>query len=65
MFIAQVVNALLLPFVLVFVMILASDKKLMGPLVSGRFLQIVGWTGTGLLVLLSVTLAWSSFFAPA
>jgi Mn2+/Fe2+ NRAMP family transporter len=65
MFLAQVVNALLLPFVLVFVMLLASDKTLMGPLVSGRFLQIVGWSGTGLLVLLSLTLAWSSFFAPA
>jgi NRAMP (natural resistance-associated macrophage protein)-like metal ion transporter len=65
MFMAQVINALLLPFVLVFVMVLASDKKLMGPLVSGRFLQIVGWGGTGLLVLLSVTLAWSSLFAPA
>ncbi len=65
MFMAQVINALLLPFVLVFVMLLASDKKLMGPLVSGRFLQVVGWAGTGLLVLLSLTLAWSSFFAPA
>ena len=65
MFMAQVINALLLPFVLVFVMLLASDKKLMGPLSSGRFLQIVGWTGTALLVLLSVTLAWSSFFVKA
>jgi NRAMP (natural resistance-associated macrophage protein)-like metal ion transporter len=65
MFFAQVINALLLPFVLVFVMLLASDKKLMGPLVSGRFLQTVGWAGTGLLVVLSLTLAWSSFFAPA
>ena len=65
MFMAQVINALLLPFVLVFVMLLASDKNLMGPLVSGRFLQIVGWTGTALLVVLSLTLAWSSFFAPA
>jgi Mn2+/Fe2+ NRAMP family transporter len=46
-------------------MLLASDKKLMGPLVSGRFLQTVGWAGTGLLVVLSLTLAWSSFFAPA
>ena len=61
MFMAQVVNALLLPFVLVFVMVLASDKKLMGPLASGRFLQVVGWTGTALLVVLSLTLAVSSF----
>ena len=62
MLMAQVINALLLPFVLVFVMLLASDKKLMGPLVSGRLLQVVGWTGTGLLVLLSLMLAWSSLF---
>ena len=65
MFMAQVINALLLPFVLVFVMLLASDKNLMGPLVSGRLLQIIGWTGTGLLVLLSLTLAASSLFASA
>ena len=30
MFLAQVLNALLLPFILVFVMLLASDKELMG-----------------------------------
>ena len=45
MFLAQVLNALLLPFVLVFVMLLASDKKLMGPLVSGRMLRAIGWGG--------------------
>jgi NRAMP (natural resistance-associated macrophage protein)-like metal ion transporter len=55
-FMAQVVNALLLPFVLVFVMRLSADKELMGPLVSGKFLLTVGWLGTGLLVLLSITL---------
>jgi Mn2+/Fe2+ NRAMP family transporter len=56
MFMAQVVNALLLPFVLVFVMRLSADKEIMGPLVSGRFLLTVGWLGTALLVLLSLTL---------
>jgi Mn2+/Fe2+ NRAMP family transporter len=55
-FTAQVVNALLLPFVLVFVMRLSADKELMGPLVSGRFLLAVGWLGTALLVALSITL---------
>jgi NRAMP (natural resistance-associated macrophage protein)-like metal ion transporter len=53
---AQIVNCLLLPFVLVFVMRLASDKELMGPLVSGRKLQAIGWAGTALLVVLSLTL---------
>jgi len=56
MFAAQVLNALLLPFVLVFVMLLATDKELMGPLVSGRFLAPVGWLATAVLVLLSLVL---------
>jgi Mn2+/Fe2+ NRAMP family transporter len=56
MFMAQVVNCLLLPFVLVFVMRLSADKEIMGPLVSGRFLLTVGWLGTALLVVLSLTL---------
>jgi NRAMP (natural resistance-associated macrophage protein)-like metal ion transporter len=62
MFTAQVVNCLLLPFVLVFVMRLSADKQLMGPLVSGRILQAIGWAGTALLVVLSLTLVASSFF---
>jgi Mn2+/Fe2+ NRAMP family transporter len=60
MFLAQVLNALLLPFVLVFVMLLASDKELMGPLVSGRFLKPIGWLATALLILLSLVLVASS-----
>jgi len=60
MFAAQVLNALLLPFVLVFVMLLASDRELMGPLASGRFLAPVGWLATGLLVVLSVVLVATS-----
>jgi Mn2+/Fe2+ NRAMP family transporter len=57
---AQVVNCLLLPFVLVFVMRLSADRELMGPLASGRFLLAVGWLGTGLLIALSLTLVLTS-----
>jgi NRAMP (natural resistance-associated macrophage protein)-like metal ion transporter len=57
---AQIVNCLLLPFVLVFVMRLSADKELMGSLVSGRFLLTVGWLGTALLVVLSLTLVATS-----
>jgi NRAMP (natural resistance-associated macrophage protein)-like metal ion transporter len=64
MFWAQVLNALLLPFILVFVMLLATDRELMGSLVSGRILRTVGWACTGLLILLSLTLAASSFMPP-
>ncbi len=60
MFAAQVINALLLPFILVFVMLLASDRELMGALVSGRMLRTIGWVSTALLVLLSLILIVSS-----
>jgi Mn2+/Fe2+ NRAMP family transporter len=62
MFGAQVVNALLLPFVLVFVMRLSADRRIMGPLASGRFLLGVGWLGTLLLIALSLTLVATSVF---
>jgi NRAMP (natural resistance-associated macrophage protein)-like metal ion transporter len=60
MFAAQVLNALLLPFILVFVMLLASDKKVMGPLVSGRLLTTIGWLATAVLIGLSLILIFSS-----
>ncbi len=60
MFLAQVLNALLLPFILVFVMLLAADRTLLGPLASGRLLLAVGWAATGLLILLSVVLVATS-----
>jgi len=63
MFTAQVVNCLLLPIVLVFVMHLASDRQLMGRLASGRVLSAIGWSGTALLVVLSLTLLVTSFVA--
>ncbi len=60
MFLAQVVNGILLPFILVFVMLLARDRALLGPLASGRFLQAIGWLVTALLILLSMVLVWAS-----
>ena len=53
---AQVLNALLLPFILVFVMLLAGDRKLLGQLASGPILLTIGWLSTALLVLLSLVL---------
>ena len=56
MFLAQVVNALLLPFILVFVMAIARDRTLLGPLASGRALQAVGIAATFVLIAMSVIL---------
>jgi Mn2+/Fe2+ NRAMP family transporter len=60
MFGAQVLNAVLLPFILVFVMKLAGDRQLLGPLASGPILLTIGWLATGLLVLLSAVLVVTS-----
>jgi Mn2+/Fe2+ NRAMP family transporter len=60
MFSAQVLNAILLPFILVFVMLLAADRKTLGPLASGPILLTIGWLSTGLLVALSVILVITS-----
>ena len=62
MFGAQVVNALLLPFVLVFVMKLSSDRSVMGNLASGRVMLTIGWLGTFLLIALSLILVATSVF---
>ena len=64
MFSAQVLNAVLLPFILVFVMLLAADRKMLGPLASGRILLAVGWLSTALLVLLSLILVVTSVAGP-
>ncbi|MEA2546716.1 MAG: hypothetical protein QOI09_1989 [Chloroflexota bacterium] len=64
MFSAQVLNAVLLPFILVFVMLLAADRKMLGPLASGRILLTVGWLSTALLVLLSLILVVTSIAGP-
>jgi NRAMP (natural resistance-associated macrophage protein)-like metal ion transporter len=61
MFSAQVINGLLLPVILVFVMRLAGDRRLMGELVSGRINLALGWTVTGLLVLMSIVLVVTAF----
>ncbi len=56
MFLAQVLNALLLPFILVFVMLLARDREIMGNLASGRLLGMIGWLATAVLILMSLVL---------
>ena len=58
---AQVLNALLLPFILVFVMRLAADRKTLGALASGPILLTIGWLSTALLVALSLILVITTF----
>jgi NRAMP (natural resistance-associated macrophage protein)-like metal ion transporter len=61
MFSAQVINGLLLPIILVFVMLLAGDRRIMGPLASGRINLGLGWFVTVILVVMSVVLVATAF----
>ncbi|HEY7023889.1 MAG TPA: divalent metal cation transporter [Candidatus Limnocylindrales bacterium] len=61
MFGAQVLNGLLLPIILVFVMLLVGDRKIMGNLVSGRINLFLGWGVTILLIVMSLVLVGTSF----
>jgi Mn2+/Fe2+ NRAMP family transporter len=60
MFLAQVVNGLLLPIILVFVMRLSRGANL-GGLRSGRVLYPLGWLITALASAMSITFVLSLF----
>ena len=53
---SQVLNGLLLPFVLVFMLILVNRRSLMGTLVNGRAYNIVAWSLTGMTIVLTLVL---------
>jgi Mn2+/Fe2+ NRAMP family transporter len=56
MYLSQVFDGLLLPFILVFVMLMSRDRRLLGRLRSSLPLYMAGWVVTGLITLLSVAL---------
>ncbi len=56
MLISQIVNGVLLPFVLVYMLRLANDEKLMGVHRNGRWLNLVAWTTTVVMIALTAYL---------
>ena len=52
---SQVANGIVLPFVLVFMLLLTNDRELMGEYVNGRGFNIVAWTTV--VVMIGLTLA--------
>ena len=53
MFVTQVLNGILLPFILIFILIIINDKKIMGEYVNKRGFNIFAWVVTGVLIMLS------------
>jgi NRAMP (natural resistance-associated macrophage protein)-like metal ion transporter len=56
MVLSQVVNGILLPFVLVFVILLINDKELMGDYTNSRWYNIVSWFTVAVMIALTIAL---------
>ncbi len=54
MYISQVVNGVVLPFVLIFMLLLINDKRLMGSYVNGPVLNSITWVTVVIMVLLTL-----------
>ena len=53
---SQVVNGILLPFVLVFMLLLMNDRELMGEHINSRWYNVVSWFTVGAMAALSIAL---------
>jgi Mn2+/Fe2+ NRAMP family transporter len=56
MLVSQIVNGMLLPFILVFMLILINREKLMGEYRNGRWLNAIAWATTFVMIALTVYL---------
>jgi Mn2+/Fe2+ NRAMP family transporter len=56
MVLSQVLNGILLPFVLVFVILLINDTELMGTHINSRWYNVVSWITVGVMIALTIAL---------
>jgi len=56
---SQVVNGVVLPFVLIFMLLLINKKELMGEYVNGHLFNAVAWVTTVLMIILTLGLFWT------
>lgn len=54
MFLSQVVNGAVLPFVLMFMIKLINDKNLMGSYVNGPLFNIIAWITVVIMIVLTI-----------
>jgi Mn2+/Fe2+ NRAMP family transporter len=62
LFASQVLNGLLLPFVLIFMCLLVNKTDLMGEHVNGRVWNLVAWTTSLVMILLTLALVVTTVF---
>lgn len=56
MVLSQAVNGVLLPFLLIFMMVIINDRRIMGRHVNGRVYNAIGWTTVVVVIALTVAL---------
>ena len=54
--VSQVVNGIVLPFVLIFMLLLANDRELMGEYVNARWYNVVAWITVVVMIVLTVAM---------
>ena len=53
---SQLLNGVLLPFVLIFVLLLINDRELMGDYTNSRRYNVVSWTTVGIMIALTIAM---------
>jgi len=56
MVLSQVANGILLPFVLIFVVLLINDRHLMGSYTNSRWYNVVSWVTVGIMIGLTIAM---------
>ena len=56
MVLSQVVNGILLPFVLIFMLRLTNDRELMGGYVNTYVFNVIAWTTVGVMIALTIAM---------
>ena len=56
MVLSQVANGVLLPFVLIFVLLLVNDRELMGAYVNSKWYNVVSWFTVGVMIALTLAM---------
>jgi Mn2+/Fe2+ NRAMP family transporter len=54
---SQVVNGIVLPFVLIFMLLLTNDRELMGEYTNSRWFNVVAWITVVVMIVLTIALA--------
>ena len=56
MYLSQVLNGVLLPFVLVFILLLVNRSDLMGPYVNSRSFNVIAWGTSAIMIVLTLVM---------